>query len=87
LKYGIREIWAFAWYTLKEPDFILISDVDTNTTKGNSLVLLSSPINGEGINKNSLFTTGPAINCYWMMKLKEKMHVKSLLVIGKFEQD
>jgi hypothetical protein len=48
---------------------------------------LSSPINGEGINKNSLFTTGPAINCYWMMKLKEKMHVKSLLVIGKFEQD
>ena len=84
LKYGVREIWAFVWHTLKEPDFILSSDVMPNLTLANSLFILSSPVNGEGMRIDNLFITGPAINCYWLMNLKKNMHVKALLVIGDF---
>ena len=87
MKYGIREIWAFVWHTLKEPDFILSSNVMPNLTLANSLVLLSSPVNGEGITINNLFITGPAINCYWLMNLKQNMHVKALLAIGDFQTE
>jgi hypothetical protein len=35
-----------------------------------------------GLIANTLFSTGPAVNCYWKMDLGKSMHVKAVLVIG-----
>ena len=32
---------------------------------------------------NTLFQTGPAVNCFWKMDLGSSMHIKAVLVIGQ----
>jgi hypothetical protein len=53
-----------------------------NGTLKNSVYLLSSPINNKGLFADTVFSTGPAVNCYWMMQLSKSMHVKAVLVFG-----
>jgi hypothetical protein len=37
-----------------------------------------------GLKTDTLFTTGPAANCWWMMNLGSSMHVKVVLIIGNY---
>jgi hypothetical protein len=37
-----------------------------------------------GIKTDGLFSTGPAINCWWMMNLGSSLHVKVVLIIGDY---
>ena len=80
--YSFREIWAFAWVPFDETNTTLKADQMPNTSLANAVHLMSSPESNIGITSNSLFTTGPAVNSYWMMQLSATMHVKSVLVIG-----
>jgi hypothetical protein len=32
--------------------------------------------------ENTLFETGPAMNCFWKMDLRSSKHVKAVLIIG-----
>jgi hypothetical protein len=32
--------------------------------------------------ENTLFVTGPAMNCFWKMDLRSSKHVKAVLIIG-----
>ena len=56
-----------------------------NLTLSKSVNLLSSPIVNEGIKMNTLFSTGPATNCYWSMDLGSSMHVKAVIIIGDWD--
>jgi hypothetical protein len=83
--YSIREIWAFAWVPFDETNSFLSSDVVPNLTLNNSVHILSNPTEGFGLKSNTLFSTGPAVNCFWKMDLKTSLHVKAVLVIGDWE--
>jgi hypothetical protein len=37
-----------------------------------------------GIKDDDLFSTGSAVNCWWMMNLGSSMHVKVVLIIGDY---
>ena len=63
--YGIIEIWAYNWVPFDETNSLLSSDVLPNATLVYSVHLVSSTPNG--ITANTLFSTGPGVNCYWMM--------------------
>ena len=49
----------------------------------NFVYLVSSPTVSFGLMENTLFSTGPAVNCYWKMDLGTSMHVKAVLVVGE----
>ena len=49
----------------------------------NSVHLVSSPTVNIGLKANTLFSTGPAVNCYWKMDLGTSMHVKAVLIVGQ----
>jgi hypothetical protein len=59
-----------------------------NLTLNNSVRILSNPTTLDsalkGLNSNTIFSTGPAVNCFWKMDLKKIQHVKAVLVIGDF---
>jgi hypothetical protein len=78
----IREIWAYSWAPFDENNSIISAYEINNPTLGNSVHLVSSPIQNVGIMANTLFETGPAMNCFWKMDLGSSKHVKSVLIIG-----
>jgi hypothetical protein len=80
--YYVREIWAYSWEPFDENSSILSGDVMLNPTLSNSVHLVSSPIKNVGIKANTLFETGPAMNCFWKMDLGSSKHVKAVLIIG-----
>ena len=49
-----------------------------NLTLQNSV----NPSNTIGLQANTLFVTGPALNCFWKMDLGYSKHVKAVLIIG-----
>ena len=54
-----------------------------NLTLNNSVHLVSSTTGPNiGLMANTLFSTGPAVNCFWKMDLGFSMHVKAVLVVG-----
>jgi hypothetical protein len=48
----------------------------------NSVNLVSLSAANTGLMNNTLFKTGPNVDCYWKMDLGTSMHVKAVLVIG-----
>ena len=78
----LREIWAYSWVPFDETNSILSADVMPNGTLNNSVHLVSSPLADRGFMENTLFSTGPAVNCFWKMDLGSSMHVKSVLIVG-----
>ena len=53
-----------------------------NGTLNNAVHLVSSSTINIGLMANTIFSTGPAVGCYWKMDLGTSMHVKAVLVIG-----
>jgi hypothetical protein len=53
-----------------------------NGTLNNAVHLVSSSTVNIGLKANTIFSTGPAVGCYWKMDLGTSMHVKAVLVIG-----
>ena len=41
-------------------------------------------MNTRGIRTDDLFTTAPAMNCFWLMNLGLSKHVKFVLINGDF---
>ena len=66
--YALREIWAYTWAPFDETNSVLSADMP-NLTLTNSVHLVSSPVINVGLSANTLFITGPAVNCYWKMDL------------------
>ena len=63
--YNIAELRAYSWVPFDELTSTLSADVMPNASLVNS-VHISLPAPG-GISLNTLFSTGPAVNCYWKM--------------------
>jgi len=80
------EIRAYIWIAFDSTN-ILSSNFMPNASLENSVrineVLPSNDVGG--IKTDDFFLTGPHINCWWMMNLGSKMHVKVVLVIGDVE--
>ena len=80
---------AYSWFPFDEntSGVILTSDVMPNTSLINSVhVNIVGTITNTfgGIKDDSLFSTGPAVNCFWMMNLGSSMHVKAVLLMGDY---
>jgi hypothetical protein len=80
----VAELRAYCWIPYDETNFILTADALSNPTLINSIRLVSSPEVKVGIKINTLFSTGPEVNCYWKMQLSKSLHVKAVLLIGDF---
>jgi hypothetical protein len=81
------EIRAYSWVHFDETNSTLSADFLSNTSLLNSVhinELLHSNSVG-GIGTDTLFSTGPAVNCWWMMNLGSSMHVKVVLIIGDYK--
>ena len=63
--FNIAELRAYPWVPFDETNSIITCSSMPNGTLDNSVHLLSDP-NG-GLISNSFFTTGPTVNCWWMM--------------------
>ena len=70
--YNFAEIRAYKWIPLDETNSIISADVMPNYTLINSVhltTLRSTDKNYGGLSTNSLFSTGPAVNCFWKMNI------------------
>ena len=81
--YNIAELRAYSWVPFDELTSTLSADVMPNDSLVDS-VHISLPAPGGPIKLNTLFSTGPAVNCYWKMQLGQTMHVKAVLMIGNY---
>ena len=84
--YNIAELRAYSWVPFDELNSSLSADVMPNASLYNSVhitVPLPTASLG-GLSTDTLFSTGPAVNCFWKMQLGESMHVKAVLIIGNY---
>ena len=59
------------------PNVSLVNSVHINEA-------LPTSVTVGGIKTDTLFSTGPATNCFWMMDLGSSKHVKVVLIIGDY---
>ena len=83
--YAVGEIRAYTWAPCDESTCTLSANVMPNTSLIDSVHVniagAASSTNG-AMRHDTLFSTGPAVNSWWMMDLGSKIHVKVVLVYG-----
>jgi hypothetical protein len=85
------EIRAYTWVPFDESNSTLSAYFMPNESLINSFHIEESLPTGTnaltsvgGLKTDTLFSTGPAVNCWWMMNLGSSMHIKVVLIIGDY---